>query len=87
MLCKKVGFKLKRNDWIIQKITETLNNLHAYLEKHDILDVLTFIWKYIDIVNSVCFILWELEEMKSAYIVWNLQLLGRGFSGSGVICP
>ena len=40
-------------------------NLHIYIEKITILHVVTYKWKYINIVNSSDLFLSELEEMKS----------------------
>ena len=43
----------------------TWYNLHVYIERNEILHVVTYNRKYIKIVNSSNFFLWELEEMKS----------------------
>ena len=40
-------------------------NLHIYIEKFDLLLVVTYKWKYIDIVNSSNFFFTELEKTKS----------------------
>ena len=39
-------------------------NLHVYIEKKEVLHVVTYKGKYINIVNSSNFFLSELEEMK-----------------------
>ena len=40
-------------------------NLHIYLREYEKLNVITYEWKYINIVNSCNFFLSEFEEMKS----------------------
>ena len=46
-------------------LAETLYNLHVYIRKIAKLQVITYEWKYINIVNSYNFFLSEFEEMKS----------------------
>ena len=45
--------------------TKTWYNLHVYIETNEILQLVIYKWKYIDIVNSSIFFLLEIEEMKS----------------------
>ena len=40
-------------------------NLHMYIREIEKLNVITYEWKYINIVNSGNFFLSEFEEMKS----------------------
>ena len=40
-------------------------NMRIYIEKNEILHVVTYKWKYINILNSSIPFLSELEEMKS----------------------
>ena len=46
-------------------VAKTLYNRHIYIEENNILHVVTYKRRYIDIVNSSNFFLSELEEMKS----------------------
>ena len=65
MLSEKIEEKFKIGNQRVQTTTNTLYNLYIYIEKNEILNVVTYKWKYINIVNSSKFFLSELEEMKS----------------------
>ena len=47
-------------------ITKTLLNLHIYIGDNKLLQVVTFKWEYINIVNSSNCFLTEFEEMKNS---------------------
>ena len=46
-------------------LAKTLYNLHINIRENEKLHVITYEWKYINIVNSCSFFLSEFEEMKS----------------------
>ena len=46
-------------------LANTLYNLHHYIRAIGILYIITYDWKYNNIMNSCNFILLESEEMKS----------------------
>ena len=58
---------------MVQIITNALYNLHLYIEKNEILHVVAYDWKYMNIVNSSVFCLSELEDMKS----WKISRRNR----------
>ena len=69
----KIFLKVKKR---VQKITETLHNLHVYIEKVGTSHALNCKWKYIIIRNSSISFLSELEKMKSC--IYRVQTANAG---------
>ena len=67
-------------------ITKTLYNQHNFIEEIKLLQVVTYEWKYINIVNSSKFILSEIEEMKNRKNRVENRKRWNEISGSGINC-
>ena len=65
MLWKKIVLKIKKINWRVNIKTNTLYNQHFHIGAFKLLHVVTYKWKYINIVNSSTSILSQLKEMKS----------------------
>ena len=59
-------------------LTNTLYNLHIFFREIEILQVINYEWKYINIVNSCNFFLSDLEEMKSCLYRVETAYAGMG---------
>ena len=65
MLRRKIHFEFKKVIYRVQIKTITLYNLHVYIRKFELLHIINYKWKYMNVVNSGIFFLSDLEELNN----------------------